>query len=212
MQINQHLLEQHFAALPFTLTPEQVTLFVQLAELVYKWNQAFNLLGFKDADELIIKHYLDSLVVLPFVEGERVADIGTGAGFPGLPLALMRPEWQFTLVDSNIKKTRFVQQAVIELKLKNVEVLHARVEQIKPIEKFNTVVSRAFSDLSDFVQKTCNISCDQGLFMAMKGRYPRDEIAALVQSQNAQQVEAVHQLHVPGLDAERHVVLVRNCS
>ena len=222
--MSSNLVNFHFDLLPYSIDDTAVTKFAQLAELITKWNKTFNLLGFNSVDELVSKHFLDSLMVLPYLEGTHIADVGTGAGFPGLPLAIAKPQWQFTLVDSNSKKTRFVQQAVIELGLQNVQVHHGRVESItsqntnagQPIEKFNTVVSRAFSDLSLFVQNSGNICKEKGLLLAMKGRYPKQEIEQfnttfMLDDTAHFKIEAVHEVDVPKLDAERHVVLIRKC-
>lgn len=211
MKVTSEQLQDAVAKLALDLSPKQMDAFEQLSHLLVKWNKAFNLLTLDSFENFLSKHLLDSLVILPYLEGDSVADVGTGAGFPGLPLAISKPDTRFTLVDSNIKKTRFVQQAIIELKLANVTVIHGRAEQIgeqlHESDKFDSVVSRAFSDLSDFVQKSCNICRDQGLFIAMKGRYPSSEIEALPAEYK---LESVHQLEVPGLNAERCVVLIRN--
>jgi 16S rRNA (guanine527-N7)-methyltransferase len=175
----------------------------QFIELLQQWNKAYNLTAVRDPEEMLTKHVLDSLAVLPFVRGARVLDVGTGAGLPGIPLAVARPELQFTLLDGNGKKTRFVTHAVAALALKNVEVLQARVEDYRPAVPFATVISRAFAALDDFVRLAGHTSAPGGRLLAMKGVRPDEEIQALPAGFR---LVAVHPLKVPGLDAERCVV------
>ncbi|MGR8953584.1 MAG: 16S rRNA (guanine(527)-N(7))-methyltransferase RsmG, partial [Gammaproteobacteria bacterium] len=144
----------------------------------------------------------DSLAVLPYIKGQCVIDIGTGAGLPGIPLAIFLPETQFTLLDSNAKKTRFVQQAVLELKLRNVEVRHSRVEAFNPEQKFDTVITRAFAALPAIIQSTLHLLNDTGVLLAMKGQNPQDDLAEVkVKS-------SVVPIKTPGVDAERCVVII----
>ena|SRR5579859_2556851 len=172
-------------------------------ELLLRWNQAYNLTAVRDPAEMVSKHLLDSLTILSFVAGPDLADVGTGAGLPGIPLALARPDLKFTLIDSNGKKTRFVTQATAELQLSNVTVVQARTEDWQPAAPFDQVVSRAFASLGDFARLAGGLAAPGGRLLAMKGADPRDEMAALPAGFR---VLKVHPLKVPGLDAERCLV------
>jgi 16S rRNA (guanine527-N7)-methyltransferase len=173
--------------------------------LLVKWNAAYNLTAVRDPQEMIARHLLDSLVLLPYVQGPRVLDIGTGPGLPGIPLAIARPDCAFTLLDANAKKTRFVTQAVGELGLKNVAVVQTRVENYRPVEKFDTLVARAFSSIADMLENAQHLCAPGGRFLAMKGVYPEAELAAVPP---AFAVSEVAVLKVPGLDAERHLAII----
>ena len=170
--------------------------------LMEKWNKTYNLTSIRNRLEMVRLHLLDSLAVLPYLRGPRVIDIGTGAGLPGIPLAIGAPDMEFTLLDSNAKKTRFVQQAVLELKLKNITVCHRRVEDYQPDIKFNTAISRAFSSLQDFVGSTSHLLGEQGVMLAMKGLIPDQEL-----SQMALQYSLIP-IKVPGVDAERCLIQI----
>ncbi len=173
--------------------------------LLVKWNAAYNLTAVRDPQEMVARHLLDSLVLLPYLHGARVLDIGTGPGLPGIPLALARPDIAFTLLDANAKKTRFVTQAVGELGLKNVEVVQARVENYRPEQKFDTLVARAFSSIAELLKSAQHLCAPGGRFLAMKGVYPEEELAAIPAEFAVSEVLA---LKVPGLDAARHLVVV----
>ena len=176
---------------------------IRYLELLARWNQAYNLTAVREPAEMVSKHVLDSLAILPFVAGPTVADVGTGAGLPGIPLAVARPDLRFTLVDSNGKKTRFVTQAVAELRLANVTVIQARAEDWTPPALFDQVVSRAFASLADFAKLAGGLAAPGGRLLAMKGTEPKDELAAIPAGFRVLQV---HPLKVPGLDAERCLV------
>jgi 16S rRNA (guanine527-N7)-methyltransferase len=178
---------------------------LRYVELLERWNQAYNLTAIRDPGEMLTKHVLDSLAVLPFVTTGSVADVGTGAGLPGIPLAIARPELRFTLLDSNGKKTRFVTQAMAELKLANVEVVQSRSEAYRPKAPFDQVLSRAFASLKDFANLAGDMAAPGGRLLAMKGARPEEEIAALPPGFR---LMAVHPLKVPGLGAERCLVEV----
>jgi 16S rRNA (guanine527-N7)-methyltransferase len=182
---------------------EQVRL-LDYVELLAKWNQAYNLTAVRDPVEMVTRHLLDSLAIAPFLCGGRVLDVGSGAGLPGIPLALTFPERQFVLLDSNGKKTRFMVQAVATLGLLNVEIVPARVEDYRPAEPFATVVSRAFASLTDFLRLTGQLCAPDGCWLAMKGEAPETELQALPPGLTAQ----VRVLRVPGLDAQRCVVQI----
>jgi 16S rRNA (guanine527-N7)-methyltransferase len=166
-------------------------------------NAQFNLTAIRDRAGMLRKHVLDSLSLRPYLRGVRVADIGTGAGFPGLPLAIVNPERRFTLVEATGKKARFAEQTAERLALANVQVVHTRAENYRPFELFDTVVARALSSLADFAAYAGHLCAPDGRLLAMKGKRPEEEISALPKSFR---VLAVHRLKVPGLDDERHLV------
>lgn len=171
--------------------------------LLQRWNKVYNLTAVRDPAQMLPLHIWDSLSVAQRVRGERCLDVGSGAGLPGIPLAIMYPQRSFTLLDTNGKKTRFIQQAALELGLKNVTVIHSRVEQWQPEHKFSAIVSRAFASLSDFVTVSAMHLQDDGVLYAMKGRYPTQEIDALPAGWR---VVRAHALVVPDLNAERHLL------
>ncbi|WP_297528147.1 16S rRNA (guanine(527)-N(7))-methyltransferase RsmG [Thiohalobacter sp.] len=177
-----------------------------LVRLLAKWNRVYNLTSVRKPADMVGRHLLDSLSVLPHLRGPRVLDIGTGAGLPGLVLAIARPDWQLVLLDASNKKLRFVRQAVAELTLDNVEVVHCRVEDYRPDEVFDSVVSRAYSSLEEMYQAGHRLCRPDGRIHAMKGVFPVAEMDAL---SRPGVVERVERLQVPGLDAERHLVIMR---
>jgi len=181
---------------------EQLLGFIKLIE---KWNKAYNLTAIRNREDMARLHVLDSLAIVPFIEGKRVVDIGTGAGLPGIPLAIYLPEIKFTLLDSNAKKTRFVQQAILELKLKNVSVCHNRVEQYHPEKRFDTVITRAFAGLSDIVELTAHLLNKDGVLLAMKGQIP--DVSKL----ESAKTELIP-VNVPGISAERCLVKIQLIS
>jgi len=174
--------------------------------LIEKWNKAYNLTAVRELQKMLTHHLLDSLAVLPHLRGPRILDVGTGAGLPGIPLALARPDWHFTLLDSNHKKSAFLRQAVIELQLGNAEVACARVEDWNDPHPFDTVVSRAFSEIAEFIALAGRLCAKDGVVIAMKGVYPHEELTQLPQ---AFRLCGVVPLQVPGLGAERHVALLQ---
>jgi 16S rRNA (guanine527-N7)-methyltransferase len=193
-------LQQGLAALALPLTAPQIDALLRFIKLIAKWNKAYNLTAVRDPEEMVSVHILDSLAILPHIKPPRVADIGTGAGLPGIPLAICLPDCRFTLVDSNSKKTRFVQQAVLELQLKNVEVVHSRVELLPPEQAFSTVMTRAFAGMADILTLTGHLLADDGLLLAMKGQQPDQELAELTSEYS------VIPIKVPGVDAERCLI------
>lgn len=191
------------------VSAESLDKLVRYLELLQKWNKVHNLTAVRDPDEMVTLHLLDSLVVLPYIRAGRLLDVGSGAGFPGIVLAICLPDLQVTTVDSVQKKATFMRQAKAELQLNNLQVIAGRVEQFKPADKFDVVISRAFSDLNLFVDLTRHLIANHGEWFAMKGVYPADELAAL--KTKTQQVPSfVHELKVPGLDAKRHLVILPN--
>ena len=176
-----------------------------LDELV-RWNKKVNLTAIRDPAEMITGHLLDSLVARPFLHGERILDVGTGAGFPGLPLAICEPQRQFALVDGNNKKIMFVQHAATLLKLGNVAAIKARTEDYAPDERFDTVIARAVGPLARLVDMAGHHVREDGVFVALKGRYPAEELEELTTPWSHE----VKELHVPGLEkGSRHAVLLR---
>ena len=176
--------------------------------LLRKWNKVYNLTAIRDPQQMVSNHLLDSLAVIPHLWEGRWLDVGCGAGLPGLVLAVAQPGWQFTLLDSNSKKTSFVQQAIIELGLGNVSVHCARVEEWQPAERFDGIISRAFSDLGDFLRRTRHLLAPHGRWAAMKGA-PQQELAGVP---DGCRVERVIPLQVPGLHAARSLVIVSSNS
>ncbi len=181
---------------------EKLELLLHFLNLIEKWNKAYNLTAIRDKEEMARLHILDSLAILPHLHGKRLIDIGTGAGLPGIPLAIFRPDMEFVLVDSNAKKTRFVQQAILELKLKNVSVLHSRVEDYQPTQGFDSVTCRAFASMSDILKLTAHLFAEDGLLLAMKGQQLDEELAQI--NQPYQIVPII----VPNVDAERCLVCI----
>ncbi len=193
------------------LSEVQQQLLLGYLALLNKWNKAYNLTAVRDPAEMVSRHLLDSLSVVPHAEpgGSRWLDVGSGGGMPGIPLAILFPERHFTLLDSNGKKTRFLTQAKLELKLANVEVIHSRVEQFKPEQPFTDITSRAFSSLEDFANWTRHLSDGTTRWLAMKGVQPDDELQALPADF---QLERCLVLKVPGCQGQRHLLILRRTS
>ncbi|AHK80511.1 16S rRNA methyltransferase [Ectothiorhodospira haloalkaliphila] len=177
--------------------------------LLTRWNKAYNLTAVRDPRDMVNVHLLDSLAALPHARGPRILDVGTGPGLPGIPLALTRPDWQFVLLDSGIKKTRFLRQVVMELGLGNVEVVHSRVENYRPDQGFDTVMSRAFSATGTFTRVAGHLCGPGGQLLAMKGRDADNDPEGLPAGWS---VVATHSLRVPGLSAVRHLVEIKKDS
>lgn len=173
--------------------------------LLNKWNRAYNLTAVRDEREMVSRQLLDSLSILPWVTTDHLLDVGAGGGLPGIPLAITLPEKRFTLLDSNGKKTRFLNQCVLELGLGNVEIIHGRAEDCRPEEPFAQISSRAFTALENLVNWCGDLLANEGEFLAMKGQFPDDELAALPAGW---QVKSSHSLAVPGADGERHLLVV----
>ncbi|MDF8328956.1 16S rRNA (guanine(527)-N(7))-methyltransferase RsmG [Aeromonas salmonicida] len=185
------------------ITDTQKTQLVQLVELLHKWNKAYNLTSVRDPDAMLVKHILDSLVVSPHLHGERFIDVGTGPGLPGLPLAIINPDKQFVLLDSLGKRINFIRQVIQELGLTNVMPVKSRVEEYQPDVGFDCVLSRAFASLEDMLSWCHHLPSEQGSFLALKGQYPEQELAQL--PANIRLV-ACHELRVPELEGERHLL------
>lgn len=183
--------------------PEAVAPLAAFVALLVRWNRVYNLTSVRRPEDMVFRHILDSVAVLPWLHGPRVLDVGSGAGLPGIPLAILQPACTFWLLDSNGKRTRFMQQAVVELGLTNVQVVQARIEAYQPAAPFDSILSRAFATLADMLHAAGPLCAPGGRLLALKGVHPDDELAA-VPADYA--VRGVHRLIVPGLAAERHVV------
>lgn len=196
-------LQQGAGQLGIALDADAQRKLLEYLVLLNKWNKVYNLTAIRDPQQMVSHHLLDSLAVMPHLWEGRWLDVGCGAGLPGLVLAVAQPDWQFALLDSNSKKTSFVQQAVIELGLRNVSVHCARVEEWQPAERFDGIISRAFSELGEFLRNTRHLMAPHGRWVAMKGA-PQQELAGMP---DGCRVERVIALQVPGLNAARSLVI-----
>ena len=188
------------------LTDQQKDQLIQLVQLLNKWNKAYNLTSVRDPQEMLVKHILDSIVVSPYLQGDRFIDVGTGPGLPGLPLAIINPTKQFVLLDSLGKRISFIRNAVRELGLTNVEPVLSRVEEYQPEQKFDGVLSRAFASLKDMTDWCHHLLKKDGYFYALKGIYHEDEVQEL---DKKFEVKDVITLHTPELVGERHLIVLR---
>jgi 16S rRNA (guanine527-N7)-methyltransferase len=191
--------------LELPLAPTTRAKLLQYLALIEKWNRVYNLTAVREPDKMLAHHLLDSLAVVPHVAGHSILDVGSGAGLPGIPLALARPEASVTLLEANHKKSAFLRQAAIELALENVDVVNARVETWEAPRRYDVVISRAFSDLAEFVSLAGRLCDDGGILAAMKGVHPHEELAHLPAGYR---VKNTLSLRVPGLRAERHLILL----
>lgn len=198
-------LDDGLAALRLPLPAEAQAKLLEYLALIDKWNRVYNLTAVREREKMLSHHVLDSLAVAPHLTGTTLLDVGSGAGLPGIPLALARPEASVTLLEANHKKATFLKQAAIELDLANVEVVNARVEAWETARRHDVVISRAFSDLAEYVGLAGRHCAEGGVLAAMKGVHPYEELAQLRPPYRA---SAVIPLNVPGLNAERHLVLV----
>ncbi len=191
------------------LTEAQHSQLLGYLSLLIKWNKAYNLTAVRDPDEMVSRHLLDSLSVVPFIEGDRQLDVGSGGGMPGIPLAILFPDMKVTVLDSNGKKTRFLTQVKLELKLDNLEVIHSRAEAFRPQVPFTGIISRAFSSLEDFTQWTRHMGDSKTRWLAMKGLHPADELVALPADFHLESAQA---LAVPGCQGQRHLLILRRTA
>ena len=195
-----------------TLNESQIEKLLAYVREFEKWNKAYNLSAVRDIRQMVARHLLDSLSVVPWFNGDkkfsatRVIDVGTGGGLPGIPLAIMFPEKQFTLLDSNGKKTRFLFHVKTLLGLAHVRVENRRVEEFQPEQKFNAVISRAFASLQDMTEGCAHLLEDGGIFLAMKGLFPQDELAPIADKIDL--IESV-KLLVAETDGERHLLILQ---
>lgn len=202
-------LQQGLQSLNLQLSNEQQLALIAFIKLLKKWNRVYNLTAVHDLHQMLERHILDSLSIAPYLKGVRVVDIGAGAGLPGIPLAIAYPDFQFVLIDSNRKKTRFMQQAKTELKLDNVEVVCSRAEDFNSNELFDSVISRALSSLSQMLSWASHLCAADGIMLAMKGAYPESELSELAKSF---EIKAVHKINYLGLDADRFLVEISHAK
>lgn len=172
-------------------------------ELMQRWNKAFNLTAIRDLDQMVIRHLLDSLSILPFIDASPILDVGTGAGLPGIPLALAKPDFEFVLLDSNGKKTRFLTQVKIELGIDNIDIIHSRIEDYQPGKTFSIVTCRAFAALNTILERTQHLLTSDSRILAMKGKQEMPEL-----KDGFKQVDS-HLLQVPWLNEERRLIEIR---
>jgi len=198
-------LDKGAAELGLSLGRDDRNKLLQYLALLEKWNQAYNLTAIRDREKMVSGHLLDCLAVIPYMTGTRVLDVGSGAGFPGIPIAVARPDTQVALLDSNHKKAAFLRQAVADLQLNNATVVCERVETWLAGEKFDCIISRAFAEIAEFIALTGHLLAPGGVFAAMKGVHPFEEIERLPP---ALRVRQVHAFAVPGLGAQRHLVMI----
>lgn len=194
-------------SLGLSLSTQIIEKLLDYLELLLVWNAKFNLTAVRDPLQMVTRHLLDSLSISPYVTGRTLIDIGSGAGLPGIPLALIEPARQVLLVDSNGKKVRFLCEAIQVLGLVNTQATWSRIEQIK--QTFDCVTARAFSTLEEMLKLGGHLLAKDGVWLAQKGRYPDAELATLPRTFT---VVATHKLHVPDLDAERHLVIIRRTN
>ena len=203
--ILMNLLESGMQGMGLQYSPQQRDQLMAYLQLLISWNKAYNLTAIRDPQQMVALHLLDSLAVFPYLKGEHLVDVGTGAGLPGIPLAIMSPQRRFTLVDSNGKKTRFLFQVRCDLGLSNVIERQSRVEAYQPDQAYDAVISRAFTSVSDMVDKCQHLLKPNGQFLAMKGKFPQSELSEVVKDYK---VDASHVLQVPGVEAERHLIVI----
>jgi len=199
------VLAEGITELGLDLSEAQQSKLLDYLDLLLKWNKVYNLTAITDHRSGVVRHLLDSLAIVPYIEGERLLDVGSGGGLPGIPLAIAYPNKEFTLLDSNSKKTRFLVQAKGELGLDNLNVVHSRIEEFSPERPFDMILSRAFASLKDIMTLTGRLLEDEGRVMAMKGQIDAVELAEIPQGY---QIEQRVELAVPGLKQEQRHLLV----
>lgn len=202
----QRQLADAIAELKLPVMASQQTQLLEYLAQLHKWNKAYNLSGLHDLHEMFALHILDSLTLLPYMRGERVADVGTGAGLPGMIMAICKPEIEFFLIDSNSKKTRFIFQTANSLGLRNVRAVHARAQDYAIHPQVAIVTSRAFASLRNFIESSQHLLSASGSLLAMKGQFPEAELAELPAGF---QLFGSHPLHVPGSVVTRHLLDIR---
>ena len=196
-------LKTGLSSLDLDLDNEKVEQLVQYLQLLDKWNKAYNLSGIKEVQRMVAYHLLDSLAIVPHIDGNIILDVGTGAGLPGIPLAICFPEKRFLLLDSNGKKTRFLFQVKMELGLNNVEVFHNRLETFQSQEQIDIVLCRAYATLAKVVSQCGHLMKADCRLLAMKGQFPEEEIVELPASFR---FVKTNELNVPGVDGTRHLI------
>jgi 16S rRNA (guanine527-N7)-methyltransferase len=204
-EVAKHL-EHLCSKLTFEVSQKEQSLLIEYIQLLFKWNKAYNLTAVRNPQDMVTHHLMDCLILKPYFSCANLLDVGTGGGFPGIPLAILYQNMPMTLVDCNAKKVRFLTQAVHELGITCVQPVHGRVEVVNVNEKFEIITSRAFASLQDMVKLTAHLLSENGRFLAMKGVIPEQEIAELP---TGYIVSNITPLHVPGLDAKRHLIEIR---
>jgi len=199
----QKQLEQGLEQIDLHLPQQAIQQLMDYLTLLQKWNKVYNLTAIRDPKEMLVKHLLDSLAVVPHISGQRLIDVGTGGGLPGIPLAICYPDRQVDLLDSNSKKTRFLIQAKAELNLVNTAVLHSRVEEYQPEALYDGVISRAFASMEDMLHWTEHLLADNGHWWAMKAQKDFEDYSKLP---GLVKIDETIDLHVPGLNAERMLI------
>jgi 16S rRNA (guanine527-N7)-methyltransferase len=214
---NQHIMENELLTVlksslkncDLVVSEEQQRQLICYVMLMHKWNKAYNLTSVRDPQQMVIKHIVDSIVVAPFLDKIHYIDVGTGPGLPGIPLAIMCPDKQFILLDSLGKRVRFMKQVAYELKIDNIQPVQSRVEDFVPDVKIDGVLSRAFASLKDMLHWCQHLVDSQGVFFALKGQLPTDELEQLPLGFTLQETI---KLNVPGLEGERHIIKIKKQS
>lgn len=204
MSINRGSLEQGAIALGLTLSQEQIDQLTLYVERLQQWSKALNLTAIKDSDKVLTHHLLDSLAVAPYLSGERILDLGTGAGLPGVPLAITFPQKNFILLDSVGKKVHFLTQVLVELKCQNAKAVQERAENFSAVAPFDVIICRAVSAANDIIRYSKHLMTDKGKWFLMKGPGYQNELTRL------NYPFRVESLKIPGMDAERYLVIVDN--
>jgi 16S rRNA (guanine527-N7)-methyltransferase len=203
---NQQELELGIKTLGLNCSTHQVEQLIAYLEMLQRWNKAYNLTAIREPIQMVRLHLLDSLAVHPFIKDAKdIIDVGTGPGLPGIPLAILNPDINFTLLDSNGKKTRFLFQAINDLSLENAREINQRVEKYQPKQLFDIVLSRAFSSISDMLTQCNHLVSDSGCFLAMKGKKPDSELSQIAKDYK---VVDLSQINVPQVDSERHLIKI----
>ena len=200
------LLENSVAALPFDVSQAQQQKLLDYLQLIHKWNKAYNLTSVRNPEEMLAKHIVDSIAVMPYLKGQQFIDVGTGPGLPGIPLAIMLPNAHFTLLDSLGKRVRFMKQCAHELALTNVSPVQSRVEDHQPTALYDGVISRAFASLKDMLHWCQHLVDSTGAFFALKGQMPEQELDEISTTYT---IDAVHSVDVPGLVGQRHLIVIK---
>ena len=203
------LLNKYCGALSFDVTEQQQALLIKYLAMMVKWNRAYNLTSVRNAEDMLVKHIVDSIAVKPFLDGQRFIDVGTGPGLPGIPLSIVMPQAHFVLLDSLGKRVRFMKQCAFELNLKNIEPVQSRVEAYTKGPAFDGVLSRAFASLKDMLHWCQHLVDSEGLFFALKGQFPETELGEIG---DLFELAATHTVNVPGLLGDRHVVVVKKTA
>jgi 16S rRNA (guanine527-N7)-methyltransferase len=204
------VLAEGITAMQLDVSPTQQEKLMDYLTLMFKWNAVYNLTSLRDPMQMVTHHLLDSLAAVPaFAHARNVLDVGSGGGLPGIVLAIVRPDMKVSMIDTVHKKTAFLTQVKAELELANVTVYTARVEQLQVSDKFDVITSRAFADLSDFVNWSCHLLADGGRYIALKGVAPKDEQERLPADWT---VTGLEPLQVPRLGAERHLVFIERST